>query len=49
MLSVQLEYSEAYSKLMQSLRKAPQNDKTAYGFKLLVSGRETSGRPPKCP
>ncbi|UKK02694.2 hypothetical protein MACK_002789 [Theileria orientalis] len=36
-LSVQLEYSEAYSKLMQSLRKAPQNDKTAYGFKLMAT------------
>ncbi|AFZ81465.1 proteasome regulatory component, putative [Theileria equi strain WA] len=33
-LSVQLEYSEACSKLMQAIRKAPQNDKTAYGFKL---------------
>eukprot|EP00375_Theileria_parva_P001402 XP_764074.1 proteasome regulatory component [Theileria parva strain Muguga] len=36
-LSVQLEYSEAYTKLVQSLRKAPQNDKTAYGFKLLAT------------
>ncbi|XP_953101.1 uncharacterized protein TA08435 [Theileria annulata] len=36
-LSVQLEYSEAYTKLIQSLRKAPQNDKTAYGFKLLAT------------
>ncbi|GFE54473.1 proteasome regulatory protein protein [Babesia ovis] len=36
-LAVQLEYSEAYNKLMQALRKAPQSDKAAYGFKLAVT------------
>ncbi|GBE61809.1 proteasome regulatory protein [Babesia ovata] len=36
-LAVQLEYSEAYNKLMQALRKAPQSDKTAFGFKLAAT------------
>lgn len=36
-LAVQLEYSEAYNKLVQALRKAPQSDKTGYGFKVAVT------------
>ncbi|ORM41506.1 26S proteasome non-ATPase regulatory subunit 3 [Babesia sp. Xinjiang] len=36
-LAVQLEYSEAYSKLMQALRKAPQSDKAAFGFKVTTT------------
>merc|ERR1719482_2074145 len=32
--AVQLEYSDAHSKLMQAIRKAPQSPTTALGFKL---------------
>merc|ERR1719213_1111893 len=32
--AVQLEYSDAHSKLMQAIRKAPQGAKVALGFKL---------------
>jgi len=30
--AVQLEYSDAHSKLMQAIRKAPQSGETALGF-----------------
>ncbi|EDO06109.2 26S proteasome non-ATPase regulatory subunit 3 family protein [Babesia bovis T2Bo] len=36
-LAVQLEYSEAHNKLMQALRKAPQSDNAAFGFKLATT------------
>lgn len=32
--AVQLEYSDAHSKLMQAIRKAPQGSQVAIGFKI---------------
>merc|ERR1740121_746831 len=36
MKSIQLQYSEAHSKLMQAIRKAPQNAEKALAFKVLA-------------
>ncbi|CRH01706.1 26S proteasome regulatory subunit RPN3, putative [Plasmodium relictum] len=36
-LAIQLDYSEAHSKLTQAIRKAPQNSQSAKGFKLAAA------------
>ncbi|CRG95091.1 26S proteasome regulatory subunit RPN3, putative [Plasmodium gallinaceum] len=36
-LAIQLDYSEAHSKLIQAIRKAPQNSQSAKGFKLAAT------------
>lgn len=39
-LAIQLDYSEAHSKITQAIRKAPQNSQSAKGFKLAATKME---------
>merc|ERR1719235_1521323 len=43
--AVQLEYSDAHSKLMQAIRKAPQGTQVALGFKIAAYKLDHRGAP----